>query len=136
MSLTNGQIEQIKALRKQGAKVKDIAKLFSMSQSHISNIIGGKRGVRNESKLDEHDILSIFKMREEGVNLSTIGEAFGINSSVVSKILNGNLYTHISKGLGLIQKDETKEVKVSILNHLSREVSSDKLEQILKILEG
>lgn len=110
--LTNREVFEIRKLRSEGMRLKDLAKRFEMSLASISGIVVGKnwshlpgpltvvgqaRGERHgNSKLSAEEVREIRRLRQkERMSLQDLAEKFGVSRPTISEIANRKIWKHI-----------------------------------------
>ncbi len=117
--LTDSQVEELRELRANGWRLKDLRNKFGVSESTICAICRGKAWIyhksRNElpkdraelrvskgigsrhhrAKLRETQVREIRELRAKGKTTVDLGHSFGVSSSLVSMICSGRVWKHI-----------------------------------------
>lgn len=111
--LTEDDVRKIKLLLKNGAKQREIAKMFNIDVTTVSNINTGKRwgyvdsghdvdhdpvynASTNRQKLSDDEIKEIKSLLKEGKIQRVIAEMYGVCRETIGKINTGKIYGHVS----------------------------------------
>lgn len=96
VKITDTEVKAIKAMRQAGMTGRAIAKLFGVSEGHISTILKGKKRSttggelmpqHGASKHRDEDIIAAVDMRNNGVSIREICERFGWSDGQARQVL-------------------------------------------------
>lgn len=97
--LTDQQVKAIRVLKAEGISQREIAKMFGVSEGHVSTLIKGKkRGSAGGAFHSEHGlakwpedfVLAIYDLKQSGVTIPTIMASHGLTDGQIRQILYGD----------------------------------------------
>ncbi|MCP4649549.1 MAG: hypothetical protein GY853_05650 [PVC group bacterium] len=121
--LTEEEVIKMRQLRKDGAKVKDIAERFGISCVCASYALTGKtwshvNGAFKPNRLTEEEVIKMRQLRKDGAKVKDIAERFGIHCTSTSRVLTGKIWSHVN---GAFKPNRLTEEKVIKMRQLRKD---------------
>ena len=127
ITLTEHEIHKICKLLEEGYSNKQIAEMFNITRSHVSNIRNGnfhneitKKYKIHILKVTEQMAHEICKLLEEGKSNSEIGRMYNLDPGSVSSIRCGKTYVEISKKYNIKKSDPFEHIDEECAHEICR----------------